>query len=280
MSFQDSADVTEPTSHERVFKVYQALENLGPGMHPMWRIIDDTKYGKSTVHRILKAGVRANAFVHPRQGQYGLARGKLTSPAEGLPEATITGDGVLSRELSLLQRQTAQVVMVFTAVLVGGTGSRLCLHSNMAKRADFQAALTRCDPADRDRLTMAPLHADAAGLVIQAYLDDVPASSFTREIRAEGHALTPAPVPGWQMLAAPLFRGRSVTGAVAIVGLPTQIQRHRHSYVPTVMQTAARMSRRSEGASPMRHGMSTEPNSPGQPAGSGDLSIQDGETPA
>ncbi|MGW2111002.1 helix-turn-helix domain-containing protein [Streptomyces sp. NPDC001948] len=234
-----------------MFRVYQAVEELGPGVHPMWRIIENTKYTKSTVHRILSAGVRAQAFVHPRQGQYGLARGRLATPAEGLPDSAVMDDGVLYRELSLLQRQTAQVVMVFSAVLVAGTGSRLCLHSNMAKRADFQAALARCTPQIRDRLTMAPLHADAAGLVIQAYLDDAPASRFTREIRAEGHALTPAPVPGWEMLAAPLFRGRSVTGALAVLGLPTQIQRHRHSYVPALMQTAARMSRRSEGASAM-----------------------------
>ncbi|MFD9562217.1 hypothetical protein [Streptomyces sp. NPDC059994] len=227
------------------------MEELGPGVHPMWRIIEDTNYTKSTVHRILTAGVRADAFVHPRQGHYGLARGRLSNPAERLTDSAVTDDGVLYRELALLQRQTAQVVLVFTAVLVGGTNSRLCLHSNMAKRADFQAALARCTPQVRDRLTMAPLPADAAGLVIQAYLDDVPGSSYTREIRAEGHALTPAPVPGWEMLAAPLFRGRTVTGALALLGLPQQVQRHRHSYVPSLMQTAARMSRRSEGAAAM-----------------------------
>jgi len=251
LTIQAPFDAAEPTSHERVFRVYQAVEELGPGVHPMWRIIENTKYTKSTVHRILSAGVRADAFVHPRQGQYGLARGRLSTLGEGLPDSAVMDDGVLYRELALLQRQTAQVVMVFSAVLIGGTGTRLCLHSNMAKRADFQAALARCTPQVRDRLTMAPLHADAAGLVIQAYLDDAPASSFTREIRAEGHALTQAPVPGWEMLAAPLFRGRTVTGALAVLGLPTQIQRHRHSYVPGLMQTAARMSRRSEGAAAM-----------------------------
>ncbi|MFD0501482.1 IclR family transcriptional regulator [Streptomyces rhizosphaericus] len=234
-----------------MFKVYQAVEELGPGVHPMWRIIEGTRYRKSTVHRILNSGVRAEAFVHPRQGHYGMARGKLADPADQLASLAVAEDGALQREAALLQRQTAQVVMVFTAVLVGTTSFRLCLHSNMAKRVDFQAALARCTSHARDRLTNAPLHADAAGLVVQAYLDDIPASSYTQEIRREGHALTPAPVPGWEMLAAPLFRGRAVTGAIAVLGLPTQIQRHRHSYVPALMQVAARVSRRSEGAGPM-----------------------------
>ncbi|MFE0061861.1 hypothetical protein [Streptomyces sp. NPDC059003] len=251
MTIEAPFEPGEPTSHERVFRVYQAVEELGAGVHPMWRIIENTKYTKSTVHRILSAGVRADAFVHPRQGQYGLARGRLVTPGEGLTDSAVSDDGVLYRELALLQRQTAQVVLVFSAVLIGATSTRQCLHSNIAKRADFQTALARCPPSVRDRLIRAPLHSDAAGLVIQAYLDDAPASSYTREIRAEGHALSQSPVPGWEMLAAPLFRGRTVTGALALMGLPAQIHRHRHGYVPALMQTAARMSRRSEGAAAM-----------------------------
>ncbi|GGV50642.1 hypothetical protein [Streptomyces spectabilis] len=251
LTIETDFDGLEPTSHERVFRVYQAVEELGPGLHPMWRIIENTKYTKSTVHRILSAGVRAESFTHPRQGQYGLARGRLVTPADTVSDCAVGDDSVLFREIALLQRQTAQVVIVFSAILIGGTATRQCLHSHVAKRTDFQSALARSTSHTRDRLMRAPLHADAAGLAIQAYLDDAPTSSFIREIRAEGHALSQSPVPGWEMLAAPLFRGRTVTGALALLGLPTQIHRHRYSYVPALMQTAARMSRRSEGAAAM-----------------------------
>ncbi|MEV4590884.1 hypothetical protein AB0K44_38140, partial [Streptomyces chartreusis] len=97
MTIQAPFDDAEPTSHERVFRVYQAVEELGPGIHPMWRIIESTKYTKSTVHRILTAGVRADAFVHPKQGHYGLTRGRLATPTEGLSDSTVMDDGVLYR---------------------------------------------------------------------------------------------------------------------------------------------------------------------------------------
>ncbi|MGW3815311.1 helix-turn-helix domain-containing protein [Streptomyces sp. NPDC005046] len=45
------------TAHARVYLILKTLNRMGPGLHPLRRIIDASGVTKSTVHRILSAGV-------------------------------------------------------------------------------------------------------------------------------------------------------------------------------------------------------------------------------
>ncbi|WP_328373827.1 hypothetical protein OG800_49725 (plasmid) [Streptomyces sp. NBC_00445] len=63
-------------------------------------------------------------------------------------------------------------------------------------------------------------------------------------IRADGHAVGDAPLPGHTMIAAPLWYGSTIAGAVALLPSSPQMRRAttRARYLAAVMDTAAAMS--------------------------------------
>ncbi|MET8676016.1 helix-turn-helix domain-containing protein [Streptomyces sp. NPDC004647] len=237
------------TAHSRVYLVLQTLNRMGPGLHPLRRIIDESGVTKSTVHRILRAGVAAKHLVYRAPGRYGVA----TDVANHRPDASVhlnlAHNSALERETTALQRQTAQVAMAFGAVLIDDTPGRLMLNHSYGRRSDFQAAFSHASVDIRVALRYSPLHADAAGLVILSHLDGASQSHVMREIRSEGYVLTPSPLPDWLMLAVPLWRGQTVTGALSVVGLRPQMQRNRSEYASAALASAARLSHRCELAS-------------------------------
>ena len=233
-------------AHARVYLILQTLNSMGPGLHPLRRIIDESGVTKSTVHRILRAGVEARHLIYRPPGRYGLA----TEVANHRPDASVhlnlPHNSALDRETTVLQRQTAQVAMAFSAVLIDDTPGRLMLNHAYGRRTDFQAAFNHASIETRVALRYAPLTADAAGLSILAHLDGAPKSHTMREIRAEGYVLTPSPLADWKMLGVPLWRGTTVYGSLVVIGLRPQMDRNRSEYAAAALACAARLSARCE----------------------------------
>lgn len=241
------------TAHARVYLVLQTLNSMGPGLHPLRRIIDESGVTKSTVHRILRAGVEAKHLIYRAPGRYGIA----TDVANHRPDASVhlnlPHDSALDRETTVLQRQTAQVAMAFSAVLIDDTPGRLMLDHTYGRRSDFQAAFNHADVDTKVTLRYAPLTADAAGLAILSHLDGAPQSHLMREIRSEGYVLTQSPLPDWKMLGVPLWRGSTVYGSLVVMGLRPQMERNRREYAAAALACAARLSARCElGSGAMR----------------------------
>ena len=241
----DTAD-SGMTAHARVYLVLQTLNNMGPGVHPLRRIIDESGVTKSTVHRILRAGVAANHLIYRAPGRYGIA----TAVANHRPDASVhlnlPHDSALDRETTVLQRQTAQVAMAFSAVMIDDTPGRLMLNHTYGRRSDFQAAFNQADADVKVALRYAPLTADAAGLAILSHLDGAPQSHLMREIRSEGYVVTQSSLPDWKMLGVPLWRGSTVYGSLVVLGLHPQIERNRRAYAAAALACAARLSARCE----------------------------------
>jgi DNA-binding IclR family transcriptional regulator len=241
------------TAHARVFLVLQTLNALGPGLHPLRRIIDESGVTKSTAHRILRAGVEARHLVYRAPGRYGVA----TDVANHRPDASVhlnlPADSALDRETTVLQRQTAQVAMAFGAVMIDDTPGRLMLDHTYGRRVDFQAEFNHAGADTRGALRYAPLTADAAGLAILAHLDGAPQSHLMREIRSEGYVMTPSPLPNWRMIGVELWRGSTVYGSLVVMGLRPQMERNRREYAAAALACAARLSARCElGSGAMR----------------------------
>ncbi|MEU7198109.1 helix-turn-helix domain-containing protein [Streptomyces xinghaiensis] len=254
----EAADAVDDgmTAHDRVYLVLQTLNSMGPGLHPLRRIIDESGVTKSTVHRILRAGVEAKHLIYRAPGRYGIA----TDVANHRPDASVhlnlPHDSALDRETTALQRQTAQVAMAFSAVLIDDRPGRLMLNHSYGRRGDFQAAFTHAAVNTKVALRYAPLTADAAGLVILSHLsslDSAPQSRLMREIRSEGYVVTQSPLPEWKMLGVPLWRGTTVYGSLAVMGLRAQMERNRSEYAAAALACAARLSARCElGSGAMR----------------------------
>ncbi|MBM9623935.1 helix-turn-helix domain-containing protein [Streptomyces zhihengii] len=250
----DAADVADSadegmTAHGRVFHVLQTLNSMGPGLHPLRRIIDESGVTKSTVHRILRAGVAAKHLIYRSPGRYGVA----TDVAHHRPDASVhlnlAHDSALDRETTALQRQTAQVAMAFSAVMIDDTPGRLMVEHTYGRRSDFQAAFNHADIDAKVALRHAPLTADAAGLAILSHLDGAPQSHLMREIRSEGYVMTQSSLPDWKMIGVPLWRGSTVYGSLVVMGLRPQMERNRREYAAAALACAARLSARCELAS-------------------------------
>jgi DNA-binding IclR family transcriptional regulator len=235
------------TAHARVFRILQTLYDMEPGYHALADIVEMSKLGRSTVHRILQAGLESG-FVLQHRSRYGLSADHLFGRPESLPRLSAEdGDQLLARETSMLQRQTAQVVLVYTPQLVDVPAVRKCVHHTYGRRSDFALAVGH-NPTALAALASAPLLADAAGLSILAHLDGSPTTNRMEAIRAEGFALTPSIMPGWEMIGVPLWYGNAVTGALAVLGLRGQIRNHLAEFAQAARAASARISRRCEAA--------------------------------
>ncbi|WP_326581806.1 hypothetical protein OIE69_44205 (plasmid) [Actinacidiphila glaucinigra] len=237
------------TAHMRVYRVLETLNAMGPGLHPLHRIISQSSVTKSTAHRILRAGVAARHLVYRAPGRYGIAPDVALHRPDASVHLTLPHNSALDRETTALQRQTAQVSMAFGAVLIDDTPSRLMLHHAYGRRTDFQAAFQHAAVDARMALRYAPLTADGPGLAILAHLDGAPQSHRMREILSEGYVMTQSPLPDWLILGVPLWRGSTVYGALAVMGHKHHMERNRREYAAAALASAARLSARCELAS-------------------------------
>ncbi|MEV0438820.1 helix-turn-helix domain-containing protein [Streptomyces spectabilis] len=229
----------------RTLAVLRALRELGPGPHPLAVVAARAELPAPTAHRYVRALAREGAVEQrgPR-GHYALTETPHRS-THLVDEVTDTRVGqtspALRAELVTLQSRTGQVSLLYAPLLVGAA-LRFCIDRAVGAHA---AALEAAPRSALRRLWSAPLDADAAGLAILACLDGTssPGAPLDR-IREQGHAVGPSPLPEWESIAAPVWRGSVPAGAVALVAPRRQLRGAvaRTRCVHAVMDTAASMS--------------------------------------
>ncbi|MEV7928593.1 helix-turn-helix domain-containing protein [Kitasatospora sp. NPDC088779] len=237
-------DHEQNSSAERAYRVLQVLLELGPGSHTLAEVIARSGLTRSTAHRILQSGVRTRTFVQPTYGSYAVAHSGATGHSQDSLTALPAGSRAISEELGHLQRRTNQVVTLHSHLLLG-MPSRICVDIAHGNRHDFAAALATSDAGPV--LRRAPLHQDAAGLVMLANLDDLSAgNAVLRRIKIQGYARTQSPVTGWEMLSVPLWRGSVLVGSVSLLAPDAYLQRRAERLADATMDAAAALSRRLE----------------------------------
>ncbi|MFF6979416.1 helix-turn-helix domain-containing protein [Streptomyces sp. NPDC008343] len=228
----------------RTMAVLRALIRLGPGEHPLASVAESAGLPTPTAHRYLQSLMREGAVEQrgPR------ARYALTDALHGPPSSTPAQplqagppSPAVRAEIVTLQSRTGQAALVYRPHLIGSP-MRICAERAYGPHVD--EILTSPQIALRS-LESAPLEADAAGLAILACLGSVGDGTMDIvQVREEGHALGPSPLPGRTMIAAPLWYGSAVAGSVALLANDAPMQRAttRARYVAAVMDTAAAIS--------------------------------------
>lgn len=98
---------------------------------------------------------------------------------------------------------------------------------------------------DVEALDQAPLGIDPPGLVLAATMKDsgVPEPAL-RKIQTRGYAIGPSLVPGFDAIAAPVWRGSAAVGAVTLMPAQPHMQSSKvqADLIKAVMEAAATMS--------------------------------------
>ncbi|WP_282794436.1 helix-turn-helix domain-containing protein [Streptomyces sp. CC224B] len=229
----------------RTLAVLRALRELGPGAHPLAVVAARAELPAPTAHRYVRALVREGAAEQcgPR-GHYALTETSHRS-THLVDEVRDTGVGqtspALRAELVTLQSRTGQVSLLYAPLLVGAA-LRFCIDRAVGAHAAELAAAPR---TALRRVWSAPLDEDPAGLAMLACLDGVPPPGVALDrVREQGHAVGPSPLPGWESVAAPVWRGSVLAGAVALLAPRERLRgaAARTRCVHAVMDTAAAMS--------------------------------------
>lgn len=228
-----SSRTTESTEHatssDRAYGVLQSMRALGPGAHPLRRIIDAAQLSRSTVQRRLTEMVRADLCreLPGKRGYYELTLSSAASLARDL-DGLIPLLPQIERELIELQKYTGHGV-VLHGRLAGNPPARLCVAYRDGTARTLTQALD-CHPQAKAHLRLAPLDTDAPGRVIAGEPADP-----VRTSPSAGSAPTPpvirssSPLPGWDLLSVPVMRDGKIAAALSIMA-PVQSMRTGHPF--------------------------------------------------
>ncbi|MEV8320872.1 helix-turn-helix domain-containing protein [Streptomyces sp. NPDC059900] len=230
----------------RTLAVLRALQQLGDGAHPLASIAVRADLPAPTAYRYVQALVGEGAVERrgPR-GHYSLVEAPhffsdSFSDLSGPP--TSTGSATVRAELITLQSRTGQIALAYAPLLIG---KPMRIHAEQALGAHARQ-LQATPRASLQALWRAPLEADPPGWAILACLGDVTAArpQFTR-VRQDGYAVGPSPLRGRDAIAAPIWRGSTVAGAVSLLAAHSQVcnARAQVRLIEAVMDTAAHISR-------------------------------------
>lgn len=235
---QEVPDHSPRTAADRAFRLLRALGALGPGAHSLDALTRLTGLARSTAHRILQSAVREGAVLQRGYGQYQLAPSSATPPAGHLPHLPASLES-LRAELAALRKRAGQAAFLHVPVMLRPP-LRVSLCGSHEPGGELESAL-----ADSDRaglLFRAPLHADAAGLVLLAHLPGgAPHDPVLERIRALGHARTPSALAGWDLVSAPVRRGGATVAAVSLLARRSGAPSSHKREAAEVMQVAARL---------------------------------------
>lgn len=176
----------------------------------------------------------------PGKGVYELTWQAPTDPAPAYPSAWMRA------RLARLQGQSGQIAMLFTPYYL----------EQPAVRVRVETAWGTHEPVTDDQLDKAPLDADAAGLVMLAAMHYRPRrpqqATRLQQIRDSGYAIDPDPedveAPAAErthvLVAAPVMRGTTVAGSVAVMPVRHLMQsaRKRGELIQAVLEAAGAMS--------------------------------------
>lgn len=142
----------------------------------------------------------------------------------------------ISRALLNLQTRTGQTALLYSPFHLADRPLRICTEQQWGLRPAI----------DHDELHLAPLAVDPPGHVLAAAMTDpgFRISAELREIRHAGYAAGPSVLDGHDAIAAPLWRGSTIAGALTLMPARWQMQspRTRADYIKAVMETAGTMS--------------------------------------
>lgn len=232
---------------ERTFDIVRALQDLQEANNgrevSLREIAAAAKVPLGSTRRYLEkmADPKVDVVRQPKYGTYMLTWRAPIARAQARPPKRLA---VL---LTQLQGQTGQIAMLFTPYLLNH--ERLCTEASWGTHK----------PMVNQDLDIAPLDADAPGLVMQAAMHDWSrtrdeSASHLRVIRETGYAISQAPVDTHVFIAAPVFEKAAVAAAVAIMPMRHLMEstRRRGDYIHAVLDTAGAMSSYLSGPTPSR----------------------------
>ncbi|GAA1943262.1 hypothetical protein GCM10009837_81670 [Streptomyces durmitorensis] len=199
-----------------------------------------------TAYRYVQALVGEGALERrgPR-GHYSLAEAPHLfsgsfSDSSGPPMST--GSATVRAELITLQSRTGQIALAYAPLLIGKP-MRIRAEQALGARAQQLQATPQ---ASLQALWRAPLDTDPPGWAILACLGDVTAARpQLARIRQDGYAVGPSPLHGKDAIAAPVWRGSTVAGAVSLLAAHSQMRSPtvRNRLAGAVLDSAAIISR-------------------------------------
>ncbi|MFB7631929.1 helix-turn-helix domain-containing protein [Streptomyces sp. NPDC056149] len=224
----------------RVVDVLRALERLqGELGRPVYlrEVAAETGLASATACRYLQSLEKTGIVGRPSDGPRGTYW--LDRPPTPMDRRPAVPSPWVRARLVRLGSRTGQIALLYAPYHLGETPQRICTDQVWGVHDPLHEAL---DPA--------PLGADGPGLVIAAALHDRlagdPRAGELRRVRELGYAVGPAAFGGdrYDTIAAPVWRGPAVAGAVALMPLRTQMRspRERARFVSAVMETAGAMS--------------------------------------
>ncbi|MFC8130122.1 helix-turn-helix domain-containing protein [Streptomyces sp. NPDC057302] len=230
----------------RTLAVLRALRQLGDGAHPLASVARRAGLPSPTAYRYVQALVGEGAVERrgPR-GHYALAEAPHVfsgSFADSSGPPTSAGSATVRAELITLQSRTGQIALAYVPLLIG---KPMRIQAEQALGA--HARQVQATPqASLQALWRAPLEADPPGWAILACLGDVAAARpQLARVRTDGYAVGPSPLLGRDAIAAAVWRGSTVAGAVSLLAAHRQVcsPSVRNRLVGAVMDTAATISR-------------------------------------
>jgi hypothetical protein len=235
-----SAPTEHATSSDRAYGVLQSMRALGPGAHPLRRIIDAAQLSRSTVQRRLTEMVRADLCreLPGRRGWYELTLSSAASLARDL-DGLIPLLPQIDHELISLQRSTGYGIVLHVR-LAGNPPARLCVAYRDGTTRTLTHALDT-HPTAKARLRLAPLDTDAPGWVIASDPADAAAHAGAPAgaPSAPGAARSTSPLPGWDLLSVPVMRGAKIAAALSIMA-PAAPMRTGHSFYRAALLSCRR----------------------------------------
>ncbi|WP_326581816.1 helix-turn-helix domain-containing protein (plasmid) [Actinacidiphila glaucinigra] len=213
------------------------------GSHSLAEIAQGAGIPGTTALRYLQDARRARLVTQTQRGRYALTptAGAVLAPAPALPAAT-------THVLTQTQQATGQIVLLYAAELVGEPirvrrGAALGQHHTVIQTAPAAAQAA---------LETAPLQVtpnDAVALAILAALEGRRRTTprLLEDVLDCGFAQGPSPLAGWITLAAPVWRGATVAGALAVLVSEPQLryQYRRDEYLQILLNATAALSRNS-----------------------------------
>ncbi|MFI1203437.1 helix-turn-helix domain-containing protein [Streptomyces sp. NPDC020883] len=195
-------------------------------------VASETGLPTSTTCRYLQVLLEKGRVHQPegRRGAYLLDQLTVTSAGNAQPHAS----QAIRRALITLQTRTGQAALLYAPFALTERPLRVCVEQQWGM-------LT---PVADDRLYSAPIGIDPPGHVLAAAMRERGhIDTESGDIR-NGYIMGPSVLEGHDAIAAPLWRGSNVAGAVTLMPMHLRMRsaKSRSDYITQVLNTAATMT--------------------------------------
>ncbi|MFI9274923.1 hypothetical protein ACIGXM_30070 [Kitasatospora sp. NPDC052896] len=230
---QQSVPTAPAPTRRTVFGVLRTLRELGDGPHYLRRIAEEAQIPVATAHHILADAADFGMAVRVAPDHYSSPGSSSPRPlgTGALPADPAASSPATHSALVTLQCECNGMALLY-ASLLPAEAAAVCLDRTLGP---YEREI-HCAPAERRALLWrTSLEAGAVGRVIGGQ----PAAG------QHGYDHGPAPIAGFDLVAAPVWNGESCAGAVAVL-LPSyrlSATALREDIATAVTETAAGLSR-------------------------------------